>query len=436
MDVRSVWSTWVWNLDPEVVEFFLRIRRIRLIGLLTTGDFALYTAANCLSLLGTWMQRIACSLLVWDMTQSPFWLGVLAAADLLPTVLVGPIGGAAADRWDALKLNRLSQLALAVVAGLLTAFVQFNVLTLGLLIAIVALQGCIIAIGQSARMTIVQELVGRDDVPVAVAINSMNVNLARLVGPALAGLLIVLFDAVWVFLFNTIATLIFVAVLQRIVPKADTPKQPRGKGVFSEIWQGFRFVASDRGTRLMLLLLLAGGALIRAIAEMLPAFAAMLSAVPATGLAALTSSMAFGSVMAGLTMNIYLSTPRLPLQIAVAWLMSACVAAAFIFGNSVWTLAVFAMLMGYLTSVSLIATQTYIQLGTPPVLRGRVLSVHGLIFRASPSLGALVLGLSSDAFGLEFPVFCSAAIMLVVVLLFMPAVFRMRFHPEEISTRH
>ncbi|MCV9947436.1 MFS transporter [Rhizobium sp. BT-175] len=429
-------STWVWNLDPEVIEFFLRIKRFRLVELLTTGDFALYTAANCLSLLGTWMQRIACSLLVWDMTRSPFWLGVLAAADLLPTVLVGPVGGAAADRWDALKLNRLSQLALAAVAGLLTAFVQLDVLTLGLLIAIVALQGCIIAMGQSARMTIVQELVGRDDVPVAVAINSMNVNLARLIGPALAGLLIVVFDVVWVFLFNTIATLIFVAVLQRIVPKADTPKQTRGKGVFGEIWQGFRFVASDHGTRLMLLLLLAGGALIRAIAEMLPAFAAMLSAEPATGLAALTSSMAFGSVMAGLTMNIYLSTPRLPLQIAVAWLMSACAAAAFIFGNSIWTLAVFAMLMGYLTSVSLIATQTYIQLGTPSVLRGRVLSVHGLIFRASPSLGALVLGLSSDAFGLELPVFCSAAIMLVVVLLFMPAVFRMRFHPEEISTRH
>ncbi|RXT21054.1 hypothetical protein B5P46_22860 [Rhizobium leguminosarum] len=426
-------STWVWNLDPEVIEFFLRIRRSRLVELLTTGDFALYTAANCFSLLGTWMQRIACSLLVWDMTRSPFWLGVLAAADLLPTVLVGPVGGAAADRWDALKLNRLSQLALAAVAGLLTAFVQFDVLTLGLLIAIV---GCIIAMGQSARMTIVQELVGRDDVPVAVAINSMNVNLARLIGPALAGVLIVLFDVVWVFMFNTIATLIFVAVLQRIVPNADTPKQPRGKGVFSEIWQGFRFVASDHGTRLMLLLLLAGGALIRAIAEMLPAFAAMLSAVPATGLAALTTSMAFGSVMAGLTMNIYLSTPRLPVQIAVAWLMSACAAAAFIFGNSVWTLAVFAMLMGYLTSVSLIATQTYVQLGTPPVLRGRVLSVHGLIFRASPSLGALVLGLSSDAFGLKLPVFCSAAIMLVVVLLFMPAVLRMRFHPEEISTRH
>ncbi|WP_425644398.1 MFS transporter [Agrobacterium leguminum] len=404
----------------------------RLVKLLAGGNFAAYTAGNCFSLLGTWMQRIACSLVVWDMTQSPFWLGVLAAADLLPTVIVGPLGGAAADRWDALKLNRLCQFILALIAGLLTSLVYLGSISLGLLITIVAIQGCVIALGQSARMTIVQELVGRDDVPMAIAINSMNVNLARLVGPALAGLMIVMADVALVFLFNAVVTLAFVIVLQRINPKGVEPKHHSGRGVLVEIAEGFRYVANDTGMRLMLLLLFAGGALIRAIAEMLPAFAADLSTVPATGLATLTSSMAFGSVTAGLTMHSYLSTGRLPFQITLAWSLSACAAACFVTANSVGMLTVFAMLMGYLTSVSMIATQTYVQLGAPSPLRGRALSVHGLVFRASPSLGALVLGLASDHFGLRTPVICSAGAMLVVSLALLPYVARMNFKPDDV----
>jgi MFS family permease len=172
--------------------------------------------------------------------------------------------------------------------------------------------------------------------------------------------------------------------------------------------------------------------LIRAIAEMLPAFAADLSTVPATGLAVLTSSMAFGSVTAGLTMHSYLSTARLPFQITLAWSLSACAAACFVAANSVWTLAVFAMLMGYLTSVSMIATQTYVQLGTPLPLRGRALSVYGLVFRASPSFGALMLGLGSDLFGLRAPVICSAAAMFVVAVALLPYVSRMAFKPDEL----
>ncbi len=411
---------------------FQGLMQSRLVKLLAGGHFAAYTAGNCLSLLGTWMQRIACSLVVWDMTQSPFWLGVLAAADLLPTVVVGPVGGAAADRWDALKLNRLCQFVLALIAALLTALVYMGTMNLGVLISIVAIQGCVIALGQSARMTIVQELVGREDVPMAVAINSMNVNLARLVGPALAGLMIVMADVSLVFLFNAVVTLAFVVVLQRITPEGAAPKQRSGQGVLTEIAEGFRYVANDAGMRLILLLLFAGGMLIRAIAEMLPAFAAELSTVPATGLAILTSSMAFGSVTAGLTMHSYLSTGRLPFQITLAWALSACAAACFVAASSIGMLAVFAMLMGYLTSVSMIATQTYVQLGTPSPLRGRALSVHGLVFRASPSLGALMLGLSSDLLGLRMPVILSAGAMFAVSLALLPYVSRMDFKPDEL----
>ncbi|MGV1947643.1 MULTISPECIES: MFS transporter [unclassified Agrobacterium] len=386
-----------------------------LIRLLSRGQFAVYTAGNCISLVGTWMQRIACSLVVWDMTQSAAWLGALAAADLLPTIVVGPLGGAAADRWNVLKLNQLCQFILAVIATLVAALIYFDLLSLWTLIGAILFQGCIIALGQPARMSIVQELVSQDDVPRAVAINSMNVNLARLIGPALAGLLIVQFDVVWVFVLNAIATIVFVLILHRIkAPTTGLRHQPAGNFLV-EIVEGFRYVASNSGMRRILLLLLAGGIFVRAIAEMLPAFAAGFSAPAATGLAVLTSSMAFGSVTAGLTMNLYIVPSKLPIQVTMAWLLAALTAIAFALSHSLWLMALFAMGMGYLSSVSLVATQTFIQLAAPVGLRGRALSIHGLIFRASPSLGAMILGFTSDIFGLTMPVLASATVMIVIV---------------------
>ena len=244
-----------------------------IVRLLTSGQFAIYSAGNCVSLLGTWMQRIGCSLLVWNMTESTFWLGILAAADLLPTLFIGPFAGAAADRWDTLRLNRICQAVLMAVAALMTILIVCGFLSLTMLIALVALQGCVIALSQPARLALVQELVAREDIPAAVAINSMNVNLARLVGPAIAGLMVVHFDVAWVFLLNAIVTAIFVATLGVIATVRNT-ERAFGRNVLADIVAGFRYLIADRGMRVMLFLLLIGGVTIRSVAEMLPAFAA------------------------------------------------------------------------------------------------------------------------------------------------------------------
>ena len=275
-----------------------------------------------MSLLGTWMQRIGCSLLVWNMTESTFWLGILATADLLPTLFIGPFAGAAADRWDTLRLNRICQAVLTAVAALMTILIVCGFLSLTMLIALVALQGCVIALSQPARLALVQELVAREDIPAAVAINSMNVNLARLVGPAIAGLMVVHFDVAWVFLLNAIVTAIFVATLGVIATVRNT-ERAFGRNVLADIVAGFRYLIADRGMRVMLFLLLIGGVTIRSVAEMLPAFAAEHFSQAATGLAVLTSTMALGSILAGFSIGTYLVTSRLPQQIILSWLLSA-----------------------------------------------------------------------------------------------------------------
>ena len=391
-----------------------------IVRLLTSGQFAIYSAGNCVSLLGTWMQRIGCSLLVWNMTESTFWLGILAAADLLPTLFIGPFAGAAADRWDTLRLNRICQAVLTAVAALMTILIVCGFLSLTMLIALVALQGCVIALSQPARLALVQELVAREDIPAAVAINSMNVNLARLVGPAIAGLMVVHFDVAWVFLLNAIVTAIFVATLGVIATVRNT-ERAFGRNVLADIVAGFRYLIADRGMRVMLFLLLIGGVTIRSVAEMLPAFAAEHFSQAATGLAVLTSTMALGSILAGFSMGTYLVTSRLPQQIILSWLLSAIAVIGFALAPHSWLLSSCAMAMGFFTSLALIGTQTFVQLRAPPPMRGRALSVHGLLFRASPSLGALMLGFASDLFRLTVPAVASGGIMLLVALVFLPS---------------
>jgi len=155
--------------------------------LLTRGQFALFFAFNGLSLIGSWMQRIASAWLIWEWTGSAFWVGVLAACDLLPVVLTGPFVGVAADRWDRLWQNRIAQVASAGLAPINAVLLMADMLNLYGLLILIALQGTLIAMVQPARLAMVTQLVGREDMPTAVALASVNVNLARLIGPAIAG---------------------------------------------------------------------------------------------------------------------------------------------------------------------------------------------------------------------------------------------------------
>lgn len=126
---------------------------------LLQGQFGIFAAGNGLSLIGTWMQRIACSWLIWDWTGSAFWLGVLAAGDLLPVVVVAPFAGVAADRWDRLLQNRIAQAISAGLALLLAGLLLADALNIVTLIACVTLQGTLIAAVQPARLAMIQQMV-------------------------------------------------------------------------------------------------------------------------------------------------------------------------------------------------------------------------------------------------------------------------------------
>ncbi|KRA44859.1 MFS transporter [Devosia sp. Root635] len=392
-----------------------RLLQTRQIRVLTQANFGLYTLGNGISLTGSWMQRVALLWLVWQMTGSGFWLGIFATADMLPILFVGPFAGVAADRWDRLKQTRFSQYVLATIAALYGVLLIAGQLHLGILLALTVANGCFIAINQPARMALVQNLVQRADVGTAVALSSVNVNLARITGPAIAGIMMVHMPVAWVFLVNAALTLIFATLLQ-MLRVALEPARPRTGSVWSQIWEGVVFAFRDVGISRLLWLLFLGGAGVRAIQDMFPAIAERNFGAGSSGLAFLTSGMAVGAVIAGITFGVSASLAPMARRVALSWGLGALALAVLSVSTSPWLDVALVAVVGYAVTSGVIGTQTFVQLRAPDLMRGRVLSVHGLISRGSPALGALATGWAFDRVGPMPPILATAGLVIMSVI--------------------
>jgi MFS family permease len=154
-------------------------------------DFGVYVAGNSISLIGTWMQRIGVGWLGWELSHSGAVLGLVAFADLFPGVLIGPFGGALADRANRLRVIKVGQTLIMLQALALFVLTASGGINVPLLVALVLFQGAVIGFNQPARLALIPSLVPRPDLATAVAINSIVFNTARFIGPALAGVVIV-----------------------------------------------------------------------------------------------------------------------------------------------------------------------------------------------------------------------------------------------------
>ncbi len=378
-------------------------------------QFGLFLAGNGLSLVGTWMQRIACSWLVWDWTHSVFWLGILAAGDLLPSVVIGPFAGVAADRWDRLRQNIFAQIASAMLALLTSILLATHHLGLVGLVLLITAQGTLTAAIQPARLAMIQQMVPRDDVHTAVALNSVNVNLTRLVGPALAGAMILSMDVQWIFAVNAAVTAAFVLILCRL-RLAPYVRPSATRGFFGEMTEGFAYILGARPLFLILLVMLCGGSMVRAMIELIPAIAAGNFSDNVVGLAVLTGATAVGAIISGLSTR-RTKAGQLLRDVLLWWGLGALAACVL---TQLWgavATVIAAVVIGFAVTRGLVATQTFVQLTTPEPLRGRVLSVHGLIARGSPALGALVIGFAADRVGLPLAVAVSSAALIGVLVL-------------------
>ena len=385
---------------------------------LKNANFGLYSAGSAISLVGMWMQRIAIGWLTWELTGSGFWLGVVAFADFFPVILIGPLAGAAADRWDRLKVVMTSQaigLAQATVLFVLTVTGHINI---GLLVALTAFQGFVVAFNQPARLALVPSLVPQSDLASAVAINSIVFNLARFIGPMLAGLAIVWSGVAAAFAFNAISYIPFLLALARIriAPAHLTSAERRSIGF--DLKEGIRYTATHPGIAALLVLMIALGVGGRPLNELLPGFADDVFRSGAGGLAIMASTIAAGAILGGVWLGHRahaFGLIRVALSSSLAGALAAMVVVAT---DNLWAALPALFIFGSAMAASGIAIQTLIQLASAHDMRGRVMGLYGLIFRGAPAIGALGAGILSAYVGLRWTVFFGALLVVAIWLWF------------------
>lgn len=382
-----------------------------LLAVLGNRNFSTYTAGNAVSLIGTWMYRLAAGWLAWELTQSPAWLGLIAFSDLFPTVIISPFAGAAADRWDRIKLMQGTVLVASLVSLTLSILVLLDLITIELLLVSTFLLGSAAAFNQPARLALISSLVARPDLNAAVAVNSLVFNLARFVGPVLAAALIATVGVEYAFGANALSALVLLAALSRIRLKPRPRETGPATGMLRQLGEGYVYVARHRGVAAVFVLLVAASLGGRPIVELLPGFAADVFRTDAGGLAAMTAAIGLGAIVGGLTLGVAAEPAILIRQLIVSTLSLAVATMLFtatdIFAFGLATL----VLAGFGHARTGITAQTLIQLSVEENKRGRLLALYGMVFRGGPAIGALTMGFASEGIGLRLALLSGGIMM-------------------------
>jgi MFS family permease len=392
------------------------LRVATLVGLLSQRRYAIYTAGNSLSLIGTWIHRLATAWLAWKLTHSPFWLGIVAASGFVPMLLVGPVGGVLADRYDQRWQIIFSQFgAFLLMLGLYGSY-KAGLLDIGLLISFRVALTALVSLSQPARLALMPQLVGPEYMTAAISFGAVVFNLARFVGPGLAGLLIANGDFALAFLVNGISYLALVMAMLAIRLEPESRPRRRSEArLLRDLGASVAYIAGHAGiTRMFVLfavVVIAG----RPVSEMLPAFVGAVFGRGPDGLAILTTSMALGSIAGGLWSTERNRQGLTRLAILSGGIYGICIG-LFAFVPNFWVGTAIMTVASGLTVVNGVAAQTLVQTSVDPDMRGRVLSFWFVLSRGGPGLGALLLGSLSEWFGLAGPFAAGGALCLAASL--------------------
>lgn len=378
-------------------------------------DYVAYIAGTAVSLTGTWIQRITIAWLVWEMTASPLWVGITASADLLPTLVGALYGGVLADRVNRLRLLMACQLVCAAILCALALIHALDLLTLSLVVAMRVLLSGAIALAHPTRMVLLVELVGRDNLNAAVSFGSVVFNIARAIGPALAGVMIAAGGFSLALVANAATFVAMAAAILFIRRRTPAHRSQDWNGVLGEIAQGGRYVLRHPGMRGMFALYIAYVLVARAIEDQLPAFIETLFEAGVQRVALLISVFGVGSIVGGL-----LASGRRSDQLgrAMVWsgLLQAGCLAALALSPGYGTACVWIFLVGVFTVQFGTAAQTLVQSSASDEMCGRVMSMWFVIMRGGPGVGALGLGLLGETIGMRGAFLAGSGICLALFL--------------------
>jgi MFS family permease len=365
---------------------------------LRSFNFRLWTAGALVSNIGTWMQRIAQDWLV--LTQLTHHdasaLGIVIGLQFAPLLLLLPWTGSAADRLDQRKLLMATQAAMGILALILGVLTITGIVQLWHVYVLAFLSGSALALDAPVRQTFVAEMVGDDDLPNAVALNSMSVNSAQMIGPAVAGLLIAGVGLGWAFLLNGLS---FAAVLisMSFFRGSELHPNPRAHRISGGFIEGLRYVWNRPDLGAILLMLFLIGTFGFNFPIFISTMAVNVFHTDARGFGLLSSLMAVGT-LAGSLFAASRMNPSLSSLLAGAGVFGlGCSLAAMAPGY--WWFAVALMIVGAAALTFVNGTNSMMQLSTEPAMRGRVMALRVSIALGGTPIGAPIVGWVANHFG-------------------------------------
>jgi MFS family permease len=375
-------------------------------------NFRLYWSGQLVSLTGTWMQAVAQAWLMHRLTASPFMLGLLGFTQFLPVLLLSLWAGVVVDSFRKRTLLLVTQWAFLIQATVLAAVVSMHVVTPAMVLVLAFVFGIINALDLPARQSFVAELAGKEDLPNAIALNSAAFNTARIVGPAIAGILLATVGEAGCFWINAISYLAVIGSLWRmdLLPKPAIPFDARR--AVQTMLEGVRYARSVRPLRNLLTLLGLTAGLGFQYMILLPVYVRDILRTDAKSYGLLVSAFGLGSLLSAVAMTRQQDRWALRRNLFVGLLAGAIGLGTFAWSRALPLSLVMAFLTGFGLILYVATTNTLIQLSTEDRFRGRVMALYTLMFLGTAPLGSLVSGAIAQRFGAPVATSLSAAVLL------------------------
>jgi MFS family permease len=396
------------ELKPDTTRMGIAFRVKLALRALRHRNFRLFFGGQLISLIGTWMQSVAQSWLVYRLTGSSLLLGSVGFAGLIPVFLLAPVGGAVADRSSRHRVVLITQTSAMVLALTLSGLTLSGLVQVWQIFILASSLGVVNAFDIPARQAFIVEMVGREDMVNAIALNSSMFNCARVAGPAVAGLLVAAIGEGWCFFLNGISYVAVIAGLLMMTVQPSLRPRPQGSPL-RNILEGFGFVRRTTPVRSLLLLIGISSLLGMPYSVLMPIFADRILHCGARGLGILMGATGVGALIGALIMVFRSGLKGLERWVAFACAGFAVSLGLFSMSRSFWLSTAFLLGVGFCMMMQHTASNTLIQAMAPDHLRGRVVSVYSMMFMGMAPFGSLFAGALAQRFGAPTTVAIGAA---------------------------
>jgi MFS family permease len=394
-------------------------------------NFQLFFSGQMISLIGTWMQNVAQAWLVYRLTGSSFLLGLVGFLGQFPVFLLAPLGGMAADRWNRHRVVIGTQTLSMILALILALLTLAHVVQVWEIATLAALLGAVNAFDIPARQSFLIDMVGREDLMNAIALNSSMFNGARVIGPAIAGLLVAWIGEGWCFFANGVSyiAVIIGLMLMKLGPLHQVVKEAPA---LEHIAEGFRFVRQTAPMKAVMLLIGLVSLVAVPYSVLMPIFADRILHGGARGLGILMGATGIGAMLGALTLATRRGVQGLGRWIAFSAMSFGVSLILFSFSRWFWLSMILLIPVGYSVMLQMSSSNTLIQAMVPDELRGRIMAVYTMMFMGMAPMGSLFAGALAARIGAPWTVAIGGFGAMIGATIFFRKIPSLRFEARQL----